>query len=130
MQNNNDSTEAVEAAMKWASQTGDEHEQIRVLKRYRINNDEPGDVVARILAAEVERLRAELDRAEQKIEADRIARDHIIAKGVALERELDTILRMLDDARSILSGDCRDDPNVEDDWVTDCDALLARIAQL
>ncbi len=41
-----------------------------------------------ILAAEVERLKAELERAEMKIEADWIARDHIIAKGVAMEKEL------------------------------------------
>ncbi len=44
-----------------------------------------------ILAAEVERLRADLERAEQKIEADRIARDHIIAKGVAVEKELSAL---------------------------------------
>lgn len=83
--------EAVEAAIIWTKGGLAEMSQhkLRLLHEY---NGQPSMGASwnamQILAAEVERLRGELERAEQKIEADRIARDHIIAKGVALEKEL------------------------------------------
>lgn len=84
--------EAVEAAHKFATSDGPFERWIYAALQPYVNRRYPqadwGNAAARILAAEVDRLRAELERAEQKIEADRIARDHIIAKGVALEKEL------------------------------------------
>jgi hypothetical protein len=78
--------EAVEAAMKWAKDIALSPTELDALMQDAFGNGY--DDANIILAAEVERLRADLERAEQKNEADRIARDHIISKGVALEKEL------------------------------------------
>jgi hypothetical protein len=82
--------EAVEAAMRSAKSESYANDDWNLIGEFYDRYAEiRAHGVSRILAAEVERLRGELDRAEQKIEADRIARDHIIAKGVALEKELE-----------------------------------------